>query len=58
MPQSRSGGRSKRSPSGADQPILVGLRYILDNGLRVERASGETPPAWAIAAARGMGAGE
>ena len=23
---------------GADQPILVGLRYILDNGLRAEAA--------------------
>jgi hypothetical protein len=39
---------------GADQPILVGLRYILDNGLRREWASGDTPPAWAIAAACGM----
>ncbi|MGD1036489.1 MAG: hypothetical protein ABR878_04695 [Roseiarcus sp.] len=40
---------------GADQPILSGLRYILDHGLCVERAEanglpGETPPAWAIGA--------
>jgi hypothetical protein len=47
---------------GADQPILVGLRYILDNGLRAEaaydEAAGETPPAWAISAALGLQRGE
>ncbi len=43
---------------GADQPILIGLRHILDRGLRAEAADGnalpsETPPAWAICASRG-----
>ena len=42
---------------GADQPILSGLRYILDHGLRAEAARAtdlpdETPPAWAICASR------
>jgi hypothetical protein len=42
---------------GADQPILSGLRYILDYGLRAEateanRLPKETPPAWAICASR------
>jgi len=42
---------------GADQPILSGLRYILDRGLRGEAAGAdalpdETPPAWAICATR------
>ncbi len=42
---------------GADQPILSGLRYILDRGLRAEAAGAnalpdETPPAWAICASR------
>ena len=40
---------------GADQPILSGLRFILDRSLRAEcgRAKGlprETPPAWICAA--------
>jgi hypothetical protein len=39
---------------GADQPILSGLRYILDHGLRAAAADDglpeETPPAWAISA--------
>ncbi|THD42017.1 MAG: hypothetical protein E7774_16750 [Bradyrhizobium sp.] len=44
---------------GADQPILVGLRYILDNGLRADGAlRGDAPPAWAINAARVMQRGE
>jgi hypothetical protein len=43
---------------GADQPILSGLRYILDRGLRGEAREEnalprETPPAWAICASRG-----
>jgi hypothetical protein len=43
---------------GADQPILTGLRYILDHGLRFEPAHDcdvpeDTPPAWAICASRG-----
>lgn len=43
---------------GADQPILTGLRYILDRGLCAETraANGlphEIPPAWAICASRG-----
>jgi hypothetical protein len=43
---------------GADQPILVGLRYILAKGLCAGRtaaadAAQDTPPAWAICAARG-----
>ena len=41
---------------GADQPILSGLRYILDRRLRVADARDdlpeETPPAWTICAAR------
>jgi hypothetical protein len=40
---------------GADQPILTGLRYILEHGVReTRRASkgGGTPPAWMIAATR------
>ncbi len=42
---------------GADQPILSGLRYILDHGLRAEAAEAvalpdETPPAWTICASR------
>ena len=42
---------------GADQPVLVGLRYILARGLGVGRAVGpesveDLPPAWAICAAR------
>ncbi len=40
---------------GADQPILSGLRYILDRALCAESARStdlpeETPPAWAICA--------
>ena len=43
---------------GADQPILSGLRYILDRALSAEAARAddlpeETPPAWAICASRG-----
>jgi hypothetical protein len=43
---------------GADQPILSGLRYILDRGLSAGTDAanglpGETPPAWAIGASRG-----
>ncbi|MGD0642400.1 MAG: hypothetical protein ABSC22_16775 [Roseiarcus sp.] len=43
---------------GADQPILMGLRHILDRSLRVEARAAkglprETPPAWAICASRG-----
>jgi len=42
---------------GADQPILSGLRYILDRGLSAETnaagcAPGNTSPAWAICASR------
>ena len=42
---------------GADQPILSGLRYILDRRLRVsdtrdDSLPEETPPAWTICAAR------
>jgi hypothetical protein len=43
---------------GADQPVLVGLRYILARGLGAGRtaacdvAEETTPPAWAICAAR------
>jgi hypothetical protein len=42
---------------GADQPVLVGLRYILARGLGAGRAAGpesaeDLPPAWAICAAR------
>lgn len=36
---------------GADQPILSGLRYILERGVG-EGASNPTPPAWLIAARR------
>jgi hypothetical protein len=47
---------------GADQPILAGLRYILDIALRAEAAydegAGDTPPAWAINAALGLQRGE
>ncbi len=47
----------KAATRGADQPILSGLRYILDRRLRTERARegevpDETPPAWAICASR------
>ena len=42
---------------GADQPVLVGLRYILARGLGAGRTVGpesaeDLPPAWAICAAR------
>ena len=42
---------------GADQPVLVGLRYILAQGLGAGRAATADviegmPPAWAICAAR------
>ncbi len=42
---------------GADQPILSGLRYILDRSLSAETGAahglpGETPPASAIGASR------
>ncbi len=42
---------------GADQPVLSGLRYILDRALGAEAARSddlpdETPPAWAICATR------
>jgi hypothetical protein len=40
---------------GSDQPILSGLRYILERGVRdnARKAGGnKTPPAWMIAAAR------
>jgi hypothetical protein len=39
---------------GSDQPILSGLRYILERGVRdnARRGAGKTPPAWMIAAAR------
>ena len=42
---------------GADQPVLVGLRYILARGLGAGRtaipeSAEELPPAWAICAAR------
>ncbi len=48
---------------GADQPILSGLRYILDRRLRAEEAQerrvpDETPPAWAICASRAALRGE
>ncbi len=41
---------------GADQPVLVGLRYILAKGLGAGRTAAadvpeDTPPAWAICAA-------
>ena len=43
---------------GADQPILAGLHYILDRGLRAaasaKAALGETPPAWVIDACQEM----
>jgi hypothetical protein len=43
---------------GADQPILSGLRYILDRRLRVETpyedTDENTPPAWAINASRAV----
>ena len=44
---------------GADQPLLVGLHYILAKGLGAGRAAAPdsamgTPPAWAICAARGV----
>lgn len=44
---------------GADQPILSGLRYILDRRLRAPEAQAsevpdETPPAWAIYASRAV----
>jgi len=43
---------------GADQPVLAGLHYILAKGLGAGRAAAadsvkDTPPAWAICAARG-----
>jgi hypothetical protein len=42
---------------GADQPVLVGLRYILARGLGAGRTAAsesaeDLPPAWAICAAR------
>lgn len=39
---------------GSDQPILSGLRYILERGVRdyVHKGGAKTPPAWMIAAAR------
>jgi hypothetical protein len=40
---------------GSDQPILSGLRYILERGVRDNARKGggnKTPPAWMIAAAR------
>ena len=42
---------------GADQPILSGLRYILDRGLSAGtdaagRSPGNAPPPWAICASR------
>ena len=42
---------------GADQPILTGLRHILDRGLsagesKAKSLPAETPPAWAICASR------
>ncbi len=42
---------------GADQPVLAGLRHILARGLAAGRtaaagAADDTPPAWAICAAR------
>jgi hypothetical protein len=40
---------------GSDQPILSGLRYILERGVRENPrkvGAGKTPPAWLIAAAR------
>jgi hypothetical protein len=40
---------------GSDQPILSGLRYILERGVRDNARNGggnKTPPAWMIAAAR------
>jgi hypothetical protein len=44
---------------GAEQPILSGLRYILDRRLRAQEAQdGDlpdgTPPAWAICASRAV----
>ena len=47
---------------GADQPVLAGLHYILDRGLRAaasaKAALGETPPAWVIDACQEMRRGE
>ncbi len=39
---------------GSDQPILSGLRYILERGVRDNSRKGgaKAPPAWMIAAAR------
>jgi hypothetical protein len=39
---------------GSDQPILSGLRYILERGVRGDKPKGanRTPPAWMIAATR------
>ena len=39
---------------GSDQPILSGLRYILERGVRDDPRKGgaKTPPAWMIAATR------
>ncbi len=50
--------RVNKATRGADQPILMGLRHILDHGLRAEAPDGndlpaQTPPAWAICASRG-----
>lgn len=47
----------REATRGADQPILSGLRYILDRRLRVVTTQDdlipeETPPAWAICASR------
>jgi uncharacterized protein YbjT (DUF2867 family) len=38
-------GRVTAAARGSQQPILSGLRYILERGVNVE-----TPPAWMIAA--------
>jgi hypothetical protein len=45
---------------GADQPVLAGLHHILARGLAAGRiaaadAAEDTPPAWAICAARNGG---
>ena len=50
--------RVDKATRGADQPILIGLRHILDRGLRAEAGEAnvlpdEVPPAWAICASRG-----
>ena len=43
--------RVNAAARGADQPILSGLRYILERGGR-EGDANPTPPAWMIAARR------